>query len=173
MRLIAPTLVIALAAIPIGCSTFEDISKGLDHLVGRDINKAISILGYPDDERVIAGKTIYFWRNSRSSTSTIPTYSTSTGYIGGSKFSASTTGQSAVTTSLNCEIKIITGKSNKILTWEYNGNLGACRKYSKRLSARAPTIKSKSIRGVVPQTNNKTVATQTEVINDLSLARYM
>jgi len=127
------SFLILFSLLQVSCASQENIKKGLDQLLGHNIEEAISLLGYPDDERSIAGKIVYTWSNSRASTSTNPTHQTSTGYIGGSRVRLDTYGQETISKTLSCKIRIITDTANQVVHWEYDGNRGACRKFSKRI----------------------------------------
>ena len=39
----------------------ENVGKGLSTLRGQNINQAITILGYPSDQKAVPGGTFYAW----------------------------------------------------------------------------------------------------------------
>ena len=58
-------LVTILGAMTLAGCAFQQIEQGMTSMEGRPINAVIEKLGFPDDERVIAGKKIYIWSTSR------------------------------------------------------------------------------------------------------------
>lgn len=54
-----------------------------------------------------------------------------------------TTYTQVVPVSYNCLIKLVADSSGRLITWEYDGNLGGCRNYISRLKAYADSIKQK------------------------------
>lgn len=150
------TLVLLFSLLQLGCASHENIKRGLDQLVGQNIEEAINLLGYPDDEQSIAGKVVYSWRNSRSSLSTTPTHQTSTGYIGGSQITLDTYGQETISKILKCKIRIITDTANQIVHWEYGGNRGACSKFSKQIDrAQTRTLNRQNSKSGIDSTTKK------------------
>jgi hypothetical protein len=131
------------------CSTFDDMKKGLDHLNGQHIRTAISYLGYPNSQRVVAERKIYTWHNEDSGSYTVPNTNYNTGYIDGVPFNYTTTTNSTHNYNYACTIDLIVDDNERIISWQYNGDAGGCRSYSNRLA----TINPSSL----PSTSTRTV----------------
>ncbi|MEZ5919208.1 MAG: hypothetical protein R3D66_04680 [Alphaproteobacteria bacterium] len=106
-----------------------------DHLKpteGQHIDKAIALIGYPDEEKTIAGKKIYFWRNGGAVALPSTTTSNTRGVIGSTSYSGTTTSLGTSIASISCEIKIVT-ENDIILKVEAYGDNYGCRKYSQSI----------------------------------------
>lgn len=55
------------------CAT-DTMKDGLPYLVGKPIQNAINYLGYPDDQKTIAGQDIYIWHYEKTFTTTQTVY---------------------------------------------------------------------------------------------------
>ena len=98
------------------CATsFSTLNQALPLLQGQDIQMSMDYLGIPDQEYIIAGKKVYVWGTSRIN----PFNATSTSYGNDNR-------------RLRCTIKMIT-ENEIVQRIEYDGNNGACFKYSDRL----------------------------------------
>jgi hypothetical protein len=129
-------LLILSAVLLWGCSTstFSNLKTGLDNLVDEDLSTAIDILGYPSSKQEIGSENIYTWSKSSSVSYLLPQTNKTTGTIGTTPISVSTTTNQEVSYNNNCVIKIITNKSDRVITWEYSGNIDGCSVYSNRLA---------------------------------------
>ena len=94
------------------CSTFKNIEIGLTRATGRSINSLISRIGYPTDERIIAGRKLYIWDTRRL------------------------VGWDGNIIDLYCKITVEVDSNDKIIYWTYSGNRGGCRSYSDALKIR-------------------------------------
>ena len=83
-------------------SASERIGAALDATNGQGADTAIETLGYPDDEKVIAGRKFFIWRASKS-------LHTPTGVI-----------------PLECVVRVVITEENTIDGWDIDGNAGAC-----------------------------------------------
>ena len=121
------------AAILAGCATsFDTLDKALPQLTGRNISFAADYLGIPDQEYTIAGRKVYVWNSSMNNPFVRPVTTTTTGTVGTTPFSAVSTGYVQDNSPMSCKIRMIT--DNEIIQRiEYDGNNGACMKYSERL----------------------------------------
>lgn len=104
-----------------GCASFNDMSKGLDRLMHKDIKTAISVLGRPSNKIEHNNHTQYIWQ-VKSTGEIVYAYNTHYGV-----------GYSSMPATYKCEINIYASKSDKITYWAYDGNYGDCRRYMKRL----------------------------------------
>src|SRR5262245_267137 len=83
-----------------GCAG-EMIKTGMQGVVGKPLNAAITKLGMPTDERESAGRKVYTWYSGR--------------LIEG--------------TTSQCRIRAMV-QSDVIESWDYEGNEGACMRYA-------------------------------------------
>lgn len=113
-----------------GCVTFDQIDAGLSTLKGKTLEQTIAVMGYPDSERKIVGKTIYNWGNEESLTLTTPTTTSATSYVGGQAIYTSIQGSQTNTYNYSCSVDVIVGKSGIVEEVEYSGNLGGCERYA-------------------------------------------
>ena len=97
------------------CSTFINIEKGLTMATGRGINSLISKIGYPTDERIIAGRKVYIWDTRRL------------------------VGWDGNVLDLYCKITVEVDSNDRIINWSYSGNRGGCSSYSNALKIRNQT----------------------------------
>jgi len=116
-----------------GCMTFTKIENGLTALEGKHIDRAVSVLGYPSGTQTFGNKTIYLWSVSRNGTLVLPQTQSTTGYVGNTPIYGTTTTNQFVPVNYNCLIKIIVNSSERIISWEYQGNVGGCNQYASRL----------------------------------------
>jgi hypothetical protein len=117
-----------------GCTTFSQLEDGLNALVGRSESEAFNAFGYPNGQQVFGADTVYVWGRSRNTTMFLPQTKTTTGYVGTTPVYGTTTSTQAIPMNFNCTIKVIVN-SGIIKTWEYDGNMGGCESYIKRLNA--------------------------------------
>jgi hypothetical protein len=96
--------VAALAALVLAACSFDTIREGMSNLQGQPISAAISKLGIPNDERVIAGQKVYTWYSSTFDEGT----------------------------QLQCKIRVIMA-GEVIGNYDFEGNNGMCARYAARL----------------------------------------
>ncbi|WP_298356022.1 hypothetical protein [uncultured Litoreibacter sp.] len=152
MRLLIAFALTVLAS----CTTFEDIDDGLDVMRGQKIDTLISILGYPAGERTVAGRRLVVWNTDRTFTTTTPvtTYNSgnasaygSGGYAYGN-YSGTSTTYVPTTVNYNCTILVEIDKSNRILSHQFEGNIGGCERYATSLkNALGPKIEAARSKG--------------------------
>ena len=120
-----------------GCASFEALDAGLDTLKGQSRDVAIARLGFPTDQKEIAGKDVFIW-------STGGTYSQPGTYFGGcgDRYggirSMSCVGFMPSTYSAFCEIRVIADKSGTIVHTQRRGDATTCETYANRLQAGVP-----------------------------------
>jgi hypothetical protein len=127
-------LVATLGIIFSGC-VGSMIENGLNALQGRDVRAAFNVLGYPSGKQDFGSEIVYFWSYSDSGTQFVPQTSTTSGLIGNVPVYGTTTYNQAVPYNYNCLIRLITDKSDRIIMWDYKGNLAGCSHYAGRLNA--------------------------------------
>ena len=115
------------------CSTFSNMETGLNTMVGQNYTAAFGKLGYPSGQMTFGEDTVYAW--GRSFSMNMPRYNQTqtTGQVGGTSFSASTGYTSYSTVDYQCNVKIVVDRNGTIKNWEFDGNIGGCDAYSKRL----------------------------------------
>jgi hypothetical protein len=110
------------------------IENGLNALQNKDVRTAFNVLGYPSGKQDFGSETVYFWSFSESGTQFVPQTSTTSGSIGTVPVYGTTTYNQAVPYNYNCQIRLITDKSDRIIMWDYKGNLAGCSHYATRLN---------------------------------------
>jgi hypothetical protein len=95
---------------------------GLNTLVGKDIQTAFNVLGYPSAKQEFGSETVYTWSANSPGTYSVPRTSTTTGTIGTTPVYGTTTYYQDVPYTASCLIKIISAKNSRILSWEVQGN---------------------------------------------------
>lgn len=128
------------------CTTFEDIDRGLSQLQGRPVDDLIGILGFPDGEQSIAGRRLVVWSSSQNITTVTPVtnYSSGTanaygtgGYAYGN-YSETTTSYVPSTVNYNCTIKVQIDSANRIVDYDFEGNIGGCERYAQAIRNALP-----------------------------------
>ncbi|WP_342070267.1 hypothetical protein [Yoonia algicola] len=135
MRFIKSLIAFVLAT---ACTTFEDIDGGLDSFQGRSINDLISVIGFPDGERLVAGRKLVVWSSSQNVTTVTPvtTYSSGnanaygSGGYGYGSYSGTSTTYVPQTVNYNCTIMVEIDQNNRILGHDFEGNIGGCEQYA-------------------------------------------
>lgn len=123
-----------------GCATWGQLDEGLDSLVGRPLDVAITKLGYPATEQTIAGRKLYRWGNSTQGMAYMPSTTTTSGILGvGARavpYTATTDGGSYVPVSYACNLTLATNSAGIVISYQYEGNLGGCERYINALKAK-------------------------------------
>lgn len=115
-----------------GCVS-QNMNNGLQSLVGQDIHAAVARLGYPSAQREMLGDTIYVWGTSQSGVLPMTETNFTTGNVGMTPFSGSTTSTTFVPVNYNCTIQLATDKDGTIKSWQWSGNMGGCMRYANAL----------------------------------------
>ncbi len=118
-----------------GCASMvsKNISSGLEYFIGRPIDSAVQVRGYPDGKREILGHTLYIWSSNHSATLAVPTMSTTTGVAGSIPVYGTTTSVMPIYGSFYCTITLAVDAKDTIVNWQWTGNLGGCEQYAKIL----------------------------------------
>lgn len=126
------------AATLTGCVTFGQMNQGLSLLVGQPLDTAVDVLGYPSGERTIAGRHLVQWGRSSQGFMPVTNTAQSFGTVAANgrwgTYSGTTTSTSYVPISYNCSITVQVDMTDRISGYQYNGNLGGCEPYIKRLN---------------------------------------
>ena len=109
--------------------TFTRLEKGLDSLLGKSMDHAISMLGMPNAERTMRGQKMYGWGHSFSYNSA--NNSTSSTVVNGQWIQINTT--SYTPTNLSCSIELYVNSNDIVTNYSYDGNAGACETYAQWL----------------------------------------
>jgi hypothetical protein len=118
-----------------GCATFGQMEKGLNALLGKNIQTAFNVLGYPNGKQVFGNDTVYFWQVNHGGSLILPQLNTTYGTIGTTPVYGTSTSTQIVPIHYNCLIKIITDQYDIIKRWEYRGNIAGCEGYINRLNS--------------------------------------
>lgn len=114
----------------------DTMKEGLPYLVGKPIQNAINYLGYPDDQRTIAGQDVYIWQQQRTSTSlktvSVPFTGNAYGADGGVNYSGEASTVVPVTRHDSCTIRLFADKKGTVRAFDEDSN-GACGHYSDAL----------------------------------------
>lgn len=117
-----------------GCANTSKFNERLVSMVGKNENNLFNILGYPDKRMVIDNNTIvYIWENNESGYKTKHRNNIVDGYVGDIPVSLYETKEYVVPYSYNCELKFVV-RNGIVITWEWEGNMGACKKYINRVN---------------------------------------
>jgi hypothetical protein len=111
------------------------MTKGLSALEGQNISAAVNKLGYPQNQETIMGNTVFTWGSSQDVSLPVTTYSTTTGYVGGTSYSGTTANTSYENDNFNCTIQIAVDSGGDIIHTQWSGNIGGCMHYSRELTS--------------------------------------
>ena len=124
-----------------GCA-LNTLNKGLPLLMGESLETAVQVFGLPNQKYEYGSETVWVWNNSFGGVIPIysPSTSTTTGYVGTTPISATTTtgSTSYMPVQYQCEIKLKTDASGTINHWQYYGNEGGCSTYAGPLKRAMP-----------------------------------
>lgn len=139
-------LLVILLTLITGCAT-QILEDGLPHFMGKHINEAFEVLGYPNSKLELAEKTVYEWTNHETGTWTMPTTNTSyiDGTVNGEYFSgtATTYGSKQVPINYYCRIRLTANREGIITYWSFKGNPGGCYYFAKNVKKIIPKKTSK------------------------------
>lgn len=127
----------AAALILTGCTTFSTLDKGLATYIGQSPQVAFRDLGFPSGETQIAGKQVFYWGNSFTTSMPQTSSSRTTGTVGGTPFSANTTGTTWSTAEYDCDVRLIVGANGLVEDFDWQGNIGGCDAFARRVKARS------------------------------------
>ena len=118
-----------------GCATFGQMDDGLNSLIGKDKNVAFQILGYPAQEQKFDDTNVYTWSNKTNTVAMYSTPQTTFGTVGNTSFYGTTTETGYLPVEYACKIQFATDIKGIIKNYNYDGNMGGCENYIRRLNA--------------------------------------
>lgn len=92
----------------------------LDSWLGENINTVINQWGYPNDERIIVGRKLYYWTNNQTIYTPATTNGTISTYGPTSYYNGSTYGGNY--TNLYCTRILEVDSKDIVINWQYEGN---------------------------------------------------
>ena len=110
------TLLACLLAV--GACAMQQLEKGLNQMVGQDVQILVAKWGTPLTQSQTQGDTIY------TGATPIPQAATSAGFGSSSAY---------VPVTYQCTIEVVVDASNRIKSWVILGDRGACDSYANRL----------------------------------------
>ena len=130
MRIVPILTLIPLLAGLSACVTAEDIDRGTATLEGRPYQYAFDRLGYPDDQREIAGKTVYTWFDRETGSYEVPTSETATTYVDGQPVYTTISGSRTEVYDNHCRLQVVVDDAGIIEQAQAKGNLAGCERYA-------------------------------------------
>lgn len=139
MRNFFQSLAILLISLIItGCTTFEDIDKGLSNLYGQHINSLIAKIGYPNGQNEVASRKLYIWDSRQTVSYSLPVTTYHSGTVntygtygnGYGTYSGSTTSWVPHVATYYCTITVEVNSYEIIVAAHYDGNIGGCERYA-------------------------------------------
>jgi hypothetical protein len=112
------------------CATHQ-LDEGLKGLMGRNISEAVNRMGYPDGKREMMGDTIYVWSTNHTGVMPLNMPSTTTGNVGGTPYYSTTNTMHMIPIAYACTVQIATTADGTIKSYQWEGNEGGCRRYSR------------------------------------------
>ncbi|WCJ63920.1 hypothetical protein [Agrobacterium tumefaciens] len=139
MKLIRVAAATAILAALAGCVTSEQIDAGANTFKGQHYQTAFKRLGFPDQERKIAGHTVYSWLNQNSGSYTVPTYNTATTYVGGQAIYTQVQGSRTESYDYHCKLDLVVDSKGIVIETKVDGNIGGCERYAALAPKKART----------------------------------
>jgi hypothetical protein len=126
-------LLVLPVAVCMSACAFNALNEGLPRLINEPVERAVEVLGLPNQRMDMGSFSVYVWDTSYSAT--IPVYQTSTSTTTGTVgtvpvYGTTTTGRTNyVPVQYQCQIKLQVDSFNIVKRWEYFGNQGGCQRY--------------------------------------------
>lgn len=112
---------IVLAIVLSGCATTAKYEEVLNSWVGADVNRLVSSWGYPQNSfKAPNGNTVYVYGSSGSYT--MPTQTNTTYNVVGNTVYGNSTTTGGQTLKFWCNTFFEVNDSNRIVTWQWEGN---------------------------------------------------
>lgn len=96
------------------------MNKIMDSWLGENIEKVFMHWGYPDDERNIAGRKLYYWTSSKFVTAPAYTNATANRYNNTTTINGWTYGGGSINAYCNRMLEV--NDKGKVTNWEWKGN---------------------------------------------------
>ena len=125
-------LVLIILIFVAGCP--GNMENGLVALMGKDVDTAFNVIGYPSSKNEFGNKTVYYWSVNKSTTMFLPQTRTTSGTVGMTPFYGTTTYNQSIPLNCVCEITLTANKNGKLINYDFYGNNCGCRIYIDRLS---------------------------------------
>jgi hypothetical protein len=106
MGIVARALIIALGGTLAACAG-SVVRKEMNGAVGQPVSVVVAKLGFPTEDRVIAGQKVYIWSTSN--------------FVEGSNY--------------HCKIRAILDEHDMIASWDMDGNEAGCARYASKLAS--------------------------------------
>jgi hypothetical protein len=136
-RLEMRIFLILTAVILSGCAG-QTLNKNLPHLVGKDIQYAINVLGAPSSVSEYGGAQFVSWSVNHQGAMILPTSNTSTttGYVGTTPVygTTTTTGTMVVPINAVCTVTLHV-QGGTVTRWEWRGNEAGCSQFASRVKS--------------------------------------
>jgi hypothetical protein len=134
LKRIVPLLVAAPLA---ACASFDRLDQGLATLEGQNRDVAIARLGYPTEQKEIAGKDVFIWRRGNMFYQPGTYFGGCSDRYGGLR-SMSCVGFMPGVTDTRCTVRVIADKDGTIVETDRDGDPSSCGYYADRLQAGVP-----------------------------------
>lgn len=105
---------------------------GLQTLIGKNVDIAFKVLGYPDQKHIFNNTVVYTWNKSQSSVRTYSTPQVTSGIIGDKSFKATIIENQYIPVNESCKIQLAVDSHGYIKSFDYDDE-GGCYSYSLRL----------------------------------------
>lgn len=102
-----------------GCASFDGVDATLQPLKGQSLDHAISVLGYPQEDKVIAGRRLVIWRSARATTGL------TVGQVGSQQVLVTSPAEA------RCEVTLEVDGGGVVRGGQYRGNSEGCATYAK------------------------------------------
>lgn len=130
VRLLISALGVTLLAS--GCAT-ANMENGLNSLMGKPDKEAFAVLGYPNSKQTFGSDTVYYWSRAANATIFLPQTTNTYGYVGSTPVYGTATTNQPTSLNYNCTIQLAADSEGILKSWNYDGNIGGCSPYIKRL----------------------------------------
>jgi len=108
-----------------GCGTLGQMEDGLNALMGKEARVAFDVLGNPYGKRQSGGDTVYYWFEN--------SYKRQDMSDERNNYGSYDRRTNIAPIHNNCLIKLVADSSDRLIKWEYDGDIGGCYNYIGRL----------------------------------------
>lgn len=132
-RALPLALLVPLAA----CASFDRLDQGLSTLQGQHRDVAIARLGFPTEQKEIAGRDVYIWHRGSLFYQPATYFGGCDSRYGGMR-SMSCVGFMPSVTDTRCTVRVIAEKDGTIVQTDRDGDPNSCGFYADRLQGGVP-----------------------------------